>query len=111
MAPKRPFKDQSHTTKVSKRHKPTPSTETASSRSTAYTKPIPIDELNWSAVTLPDRFEDAEGFFGLEEIEGVEVVRVGGEGGGEDGRDGGKVQYKVLKIPHWDHARSIAHAG
>lgn len=24
---------------------------------------------------LPDMFEDAEGFFGLEEVEGIDVVR------------------------------------
>ncbi|KAI9873581.1 MAG: ATP-dependent RNA helicase [Pleopsidium flavum] len=47
-------------------------------------KVVSIDELNWSEVTLPDRFEDAEGFFGLEEIEGVQVVRPEG---------GEKVQY------------------
>lgn len=49
-------------------------------------KPVSIEDLSWSEVTLPDRFEDAEGFFGLEEIEGVEVVRPAG---------GEKVQYLV----------------
>lgn len=37
-------------------------------------RPISVDELAWKEVTLPDRFEDAEGFFGLEEIENVQVV-------------------------------------
>jgi ATP-dependent RNA helicase DDX24/MAK5 len=27
---------------------------------------------------MPDMFDDAEGFFGLEEVEGVEVVKEGG---------------------------------
>jgi len=31
--------------------------------------------LTWQQVALPDRLEDAEGFYGLEEIEDVEVVR------------------------------------
>lgn len=50
-------------------------------------------------MTLPDRFEDAEGFFGLEEIEGVEVLRAGG-GRDVKGTDGGKVQYRVVMSPH-----------
>ncbi|MCJ1282383.1 ATP-dependent RNA helicase [Xylographa opegraphella] len=36
---------------------------------------VSIDQLKWNEVTLPDRFDDAEGFFGLEEIEDVEVVK------------------------------------
>lgn len=36
---------------------------------------ISVDQLAWKEVTLPDRLEDAEGFFGLEEIEDVEIVR------------------------------------
>jgi ATP-dependent RNA helicase DDX24/MAK5 len=33
------------------------------------------DQLLWTEVALPDRLEDAEGFFGLEEIDDVEVVK------------------------------------
>ncbi|KAJ9620069.1 ATP-dependent RNA helicase [Knufia peltigerae] len=33
------------------------------------------DSLKWKEVSLPGRLEDAEGFFGLEEIDDVEVVR------------------------------------
>ncbi|OQV10913.1 Helicase conserved domain-containing protein [Cladophialophora immunda] len=33
------------------------------------------DALKWKTVPLPKRLEDAEGFFGLEEIEDVDVVR------------------------------------
>ncbi|KAI0193106.1 DEAD/DEAH box helicase [Astrocystis sublimbata] len=36
---------------------------------------IAVDSLAWSKAQLPDMFDDAEGFFGLEEVEGVEVVR------------------------------------
>jgi ATP-dependent RNA helicase DDX24/MAK5 len=44
------------------------------------THSLGIDELNWKEVQLPDRLEDAEGFFGLEEIEGVDIVRAEGHG-------------------------------
>ncbi|KAL3421844.1 ATP-dependent rna helicase mak5 [Phlyctema vagabunda] len=38
---------------------------------------VALDSLPWNEVEMPDMFEDAEGFFGLEEVEGVEVVRDG----------------------------------
>jgi ATP-dependent RNA helicase DDX24/MAK5 len=41
-------------------------------------KPVALDALPWNKVKLPDMFDDAEGFFGLEEVEGVEVVKEGG---------------------------------
>ncbi len=33
------------------------------------------NELAWREVTPPERLDDAEGFFGLEEIDDVEVIR------------------------------------
>ena len=33
------------------------------------------DSLPWNDVPLPDRLDDAEGFFGLEEVDDVEVVK------------------------------------
>jgi ATP-dependent RNA helicase DDX24/MAK5 len=36
---------------------------------------LSANELNWKEVTPPDRLDDAEGFFGLEEIDDVEVIR------------------------------------
>ncbi|KAI4167505.1 MAG: hypothetical protein LQ348_007648 [Seirophora lacunosa] len=36
---------------------------------------VTLEALPWSQVNLPDRLDDAEGFFGLEEISDVEVVR------------------------------------
>lgn len=50
---------------------------------------VSLDDLAWKEVALPDRLEDAEGFFGLEEIEDVEVVR---------DEQSGKVEYKVGKV-------------
>ncbi|KAJ9607177.1 ATP-dependent RNA helicase [Cladophialophora chaetospira] len=42
----------------------------------AYSGPaIRGDALKWKTVSLPSRLEDAEGFYGLEEIEDVDVVR------------------------------------
>jgi hypothetical protein len=38
---------------------------------------VALDALPWNEVEMPDMFEDAEGFFGLEEVEGVEVIREG----------------------------------
>jgi ATP-dependent RNA helicase DDX24/MAK5 len=40
-------------------------------------RPVVLDALPWNEVEMPDMFEDAEGFFGLEEVEGVEVIREG----------------------------------
>lgn len=58
---------------------------------------VGLEELNWKEVALPDRMEDAGGFFGLEEIEGVDVVKPQG---------GGEVQFKV-----WYHpAHSLYHS-
>lgn len=41
---------------------------------------VGVEDLNWKEVALPDRLDDAEGFFGLEEIEGVDIVRPEGSG-------------------------------
>jgi len=47
---------------------------------------VGLEDLNWKEVPLPDRIEDAGGFFGLEEIEGVDIVRP---------NDNGEVRFKV----------------
>jgi hypothetical protein len=39
--------------------------------------PVALDALPWNEVEMPDMFEDAEGFYGLEEVDDVEVVREG----------------------------------
>ena len=48
---------------------------------------VGLDRLPWNQVPV-DRLEDAEGFFGLEELSDVEVVR---------DPTLGKVEYKVCK--------------
>ena len=53
-------------------------------------KPVSLDTLPWHEVAFPESgFEDAEGFFGLEEISDVEVVK--------DPKLG-KVEYKVCQF-------------
>lgn len=47
---------------------------------------IDIEDLNWQSVELPDRLGDASGFFGLEEIEGVEIIRP---------KSTGQIKFKV----------------
>ena len=55
------------------------------------TQPLSLDTLPWQEVALPKSgFEDAEGFFGLEEISDVEVVK--------DPKLG-KVEYRVCQLP------------
>lgn len=39
---------------------------------------VAADALPWNEVEMPAMFDDAEGFFGLDEVEGVEIVREGG---------------------------------
>jgi ATP-dependent RNA helicase DDX24/MAK5 len=46
-----------------------------------------IDDLKWHDVSVPDQLDDYEGFFGLEEVDDVEVVRE---------KDGSKVSFRVL---------------
>lgn len=50
-----------------------------------FAKPLPVtakprrrvqlDELGWKTVSMPDRLEDTEGFYGLEEIDDVAIVK------------------------------------
>lgn len=41
-------------------------------------KIVKVDNLNWKAVEIPDNLDDYQGFYGLEEIDGVDVKVVGG---------------------------------
>lgn len=43
----------------------------------AQARKVGLDSLAWTPVELPDHMDDYEGFFGLEEIEDVQVVRDG----------------------------------
>jgi ATP-dependent RNA helicase DDX24/MAK5 len=39
---------------------------------------VAVDALPWNEVQMPEMFDDAEGFYGLEEVDGVEIIRDGG---------------------------------
>ncbi|KAL9065145.1 MAG: hypothetical protein Q9157_007575, partial [Trypethelium eluteriae] len=41
---------------------------------------VKLDTLQWKPVQMPDRMDDYEGFFGLEEIDDVEIVRDANDG-------------------------------
>jgi len=40
-------------------------------------KVVSVNQLKWKKVEVPDMLDDFEGFYGLEEIEGVDIVRDG----------------------------------
>ena len=46
---------------------------------------VTLDQLDWKEVSMPDRLDDVEGFYGLDEIDGVDVEVDGG----------GRAEYKV----------------
>ncbi|KAI1141331.1 DEAD-domain-containing protein [Hypoxylon sp. FL0543] len=46
-----------------------------STKKTKARKPISANSLQWRKAKLPDMFNDAEGFYGLEEVDDVEVIR------------------------------------
>ena len=48
---------------------------------------VGLEDLPWQEVPFPETFEDAEGFFGLEEISDVEVVK-----------DSSGIKYKVREV-------------
>jgi len=62
--------------KTSQRSKKRQKVEPAKNH-TVEKRPVALDALPWNEVKLPDMFDDAEGFFGLEEVEGVEVIKEG----------------------------------
>ena len=41
-------------------------------------RPVSVDALAWKTVDVPEMFDDAEGFYGLEVVEGVDIVKDGG---------------------------------
>ncbi|KAK1149205.1 ATP-dependent RNA helicase [Aspergillus melleus] len=57
---------------------------------------VGIDDLNWTEVALPDRLEDATGFFGLEEIDGVDIIKPEGNGNVRFKAVAGKPKKSIL---------------
>ncbi len=79
---KRPVPTSSQRSKKRQRVQPVAATNTPTN---AKKLPVALDALPWNEVEMPDMFEDAEGFYGLEEVEDVEVVR-----------DGNRVQFVII---------------
>lgn len=44
---------------------------------TTKKRKVSVDKLPWKTIELPEMFDDAEGFYGLEEVTGVHVVKDG----------------------------------
>ncbi|KAK8233514.1 P-loop containing nucleoside triphosphate hydrolase protein [Phyllosticta capitalensis] len=69
--------------KSRKRQKTESKTGDAASAPTPKPKPaakggkVRLDSLDWKEVDMPDRLDDFEGFYGLEEVDDVDVVREG----------------------------------
>ncbi|CZR52233.1 probable ATP-dependent RNA helicase mak5 [Phialocephala subalpina] len=63
----------------------------ASAKDVKPKRAVAVDALPWNEVTMPDMFDDAEGFFGLEEVEGVEIVK-----------EGGNVKFVTAVAPKFD---------
>ncbi|CAG7931595.1 unnamed protein product [Penicillium olsonii] len=61
---------------------------------------VGVEDLNWKEVAMPDRMEDAEGFFGLEEIEGVDIIKSGGDV--QFKAKTGKPRKSIIKPPSED---------
>jgi ATP-dependent RNA helicase DDX24/MAK5 len=54
-----------------------PVTKPKRQKSNAGKRVTGVNSLQWKTVDVPEMFDDAEGFYGLEEVEGVEIVRDG----------------------------------
>ncbi|KAL1621966.1 ATP-dependent RNA helicase [Neofusicoccum ribis] len=52
-------------------------TKGSAAKSTRPGKTVRLENLAWEEVEMPDRLDDFEGFYGLEEIDDIDVVREG----------------------------------
>ena len=71
----RPTKRKRENTPVKPSKKQKSDANTSTAKSAPAFKAVRGDALRWKSVALPDRLDDAEGFYDLEEIEDVQVVR------------------------------------
>ncbi len=74
---KRPHNDSKAGSKAPKRHKNKASPNGLPPKAK---RKVRLDELGWKTVAVPDRLEDFEGFYGLEEIEDIAIVKDPGTG-------------------------------
>ena len=75
----RPVPAASQRSKKRQKIEPASSYAPAGAGSDVRKVPVALDSLPWNEVEMPDMFEDAEGFFGLEEVDDVEVIRDGNQ--------------------------------
>ena len=61
-------------------------------------KIVTLDSLAWKEVPLPERLEDAEGFYGLEEVDDVDIVKES---------ETGRVECRVGEDSPCTYGRSI----
>ncbi|KAI0405083.1 ATP-dependent RNA helicase MAK5 [Xylaria palmicola] len=59
--------------------KRTKTSSAAQKSKTRSKRSVGVDSLPWSKAKLPDMFDDAEGFYGLEEVDGVEIIQGDGD--------------------------------
>ncbi|KAL3470730.1 ATP-dependent RNA helicase mak5 [Aspergillus californicus] len=90
-------RDQKGSGPQSKKQKQTGKPNGAAEKKPEQKAPVAIDDLDWKEVSLPDRLDDFEGFFGLEEIEGVEIIRPQGKGELRFQAAAGKPGKSILK--------------
>ncbi|RYP64622.1 hypothetical protein DL770_009157 [Monosporascus sp. CRB-9-2] len=82
--PKKKLKPQQPTTKVSKKVK----------------RPASADSLRWRKAKLPDMYNDAEGFYGLEEVDDVEVIPA--VASGDEAVENGEVESEEDEFEGFD---------
>lgn len=79
MEKKRPLKSKAALSRANKRQRTDSSSNEQkpkiAKRNAGRREKVRLDQLQWKEVQMPDRLDDFEGFFGLEEIEDVDVVR------------------------------------
>ncbi|KAH0536229.1 hypothetical protein FGG08_006874 [Glutinoglossum americanum] len=78
-------KRQLHPTTGPEASRKRPRADLKNNGSKADTTKVSLGDLDWKEVPMPDRLDDVEGFFGLEEVEGVEITR----------NNNGQVEYLV----------------
>ncbi|KAK5162878.1 ATP-dependent RNA helicase [Saxophila tyrrhenica] len=77
---KRPLPSKVASMKDRKRRKLDGNAGSAKDSSKTIKSKVPANLLSWKSVSMPDHMDDYEGFFGLEEVDDVDVVRDEGTG-------------------------------
>ncbi|KKK22896.1 hypothetical protein P175DRAFT_0520020 [Aspergillus ochraceoroseus IBT 24754] len=81
----------------SRKRKRAETSSNAADKQNAPEEIVGMEDLNWKEVALPDRLDDFGGFFGLEEIDGVDIVKPQGKGEIRFKAAAGKPGKSILK--------------